>query len=415
MKTSQLQAVFISFILVFSSSAWGAKNLSWADCVQLVRQNNPDLVSSGQTVKANEAAEGTTLSEFFPDIYGALTYEHSNESDHAYGATLNFSQNLFNGYADWTRWKQSQWATVVSRNDDQLTKAQVSDDLVNAFESLRYALNAEKLSQKILQRREENLRLVELRFESGRENKGSVLLSRANLEQAKFELLQAQNVEAEARGKLAKVLNLDENTVLNLTDDIPLQEPAATPPDFYQLALGTPDVQRALAQERSAQAGITLGKSGFFPTLGVSASTGNTDTIFFPEQNNWSVAATLKIPLWNGNHDLSAYHQAVATAIATENQTVSVKSSVAVKLRQNYLAYVESVAKLKVDSQFQVAAQTRADIGRNKYNNGLLSFEDWDTIENDLINRERALLQSRRDRVLAEAAWAQAQGQGVIP
>jgi len=30
-----------------------------------------------------------------------------------------------------------------------------------------------------------------------------------------------------------------------------------------------------------------------------------------------------------------------------------------------------------------------------------MSFEDWDIIENDLINRQKAVLQSRRDRVTA--------------
>jgi hypothetical protein len=44
-----------------------------------------------------------------------------------------------------------------------------------------------------------------------------------------------------------------------------------------------------------------------------------------------------------------------------------------------------------------------------------MSFEDWDRIENDLIQRQKTVLQSQRDRVTAEAAWEQAQGKGVIP
>jgi hypothetical protein len=57
----------------------------------------------------------------------------------------------------------------------------------------------------------------------------------------------------------------------------------------------------------------------------------------------------------------------------------------------------------------------RAEIARSKYNNGLLSFEDWDLIENDLINRQKALLVSVRERVTAEAGWEQARGEGAIP
>ncbi|MGZ3696004.1 MAG: TolC family protein, partial [Bdellovibrionota bacterium] len=67
-----------------------------------------------------------------------------------------------------------------------------------------------------------------------------------------------------------------------------------------------------------------------------------------------------------------------------------------------------------VDQGFRDAATVRAEIARTKYNNGLQTFEDWDTIENDLITRQKAYLQSKRARVTAEAAWEQAQGIGVL-
>jgi hypothetical protein len=44
-----------------------------------------------------------------------------------------------------------------------------------------------------------------------------------------------------------------------------------------------------------------------------------------------------------------------------------------------------------------------------------MTFEDWDIIENDLIQRLKTFLQSQRDRVIAEASWELAQGKGVIP
>jgi outer membrane protein TolC len=85
------------------------------------------------------------------------------------------------------------------------------------------------------------------------------------------------------------------------------------------------------------------------------------------------------------------------------------------KLKQMYRAFVESLEKLKVDRDFLEAASVRAEIARSKYNNGLLSFEDWDIIENDLITKQKTYLQSERDVILAEAAWQQTRGKGIIP
>ena len=46
---------------------------------------------------------------------------------------------------------------------------------------------------------------------------------------------------------------------------------------------------------------------------------------------------------------------------------------------------------------------------------GLISFQDWDTIENDLISNQKTILVNLRDAIAAEAAWEQAQGKGYIP
>ena len=51
---------------------------------------------------------------------------------------------------------------------------------------------------------------------------------------------------------------------------------------------------------------------------------------------------------------------------------------------------------------------------RHKYNIGLLDFENWDIIENELINYQKQELLSVRDSVNAEANWEQAIGQSAF-
>ena len=66
-------------------------------------------------------------------------------------------------------------------------------------------------------------------------------------------------------------------------------------------------------------------------------------------------------------------------------------------------------------NEFLKAAEVRSEIARAQYQNGLLSFEDWDLIENDLIDKQKAMLTSQRDAVVARAAWEKMLGTGVIP
>jgi outer membrane protein TolC len=201
----------------------------------------------------------------------------------------------------------------------------------------------------------------------------------------------------------------------DLQDDIPLSDPPEMRPDFPAIADETPDLRTAEAQERSARAEIRSSRSYFFPRLDLGGAAGRTGDSFFPEDNHWSVGVTLTVPLFDGGRDWYGSKGAVSSWEASLQNRLSVRRQLLSKLEQLFHAYVEAIAKLRVDQSFRDAAVLRAEVARRKYNNGLLSFDDWDVIENDLIARQRSSLLSERDRVIAEAAWEQGQGKGVIP
>ncbi|MEZ5405875.1 MAG: TolC family protein [Verrucomicrobiia bacterium] len=84
-------------------------------------------------------------------------------------------------------------------------------------------------------------------------------------------------------------------------------------------------------------------------------------------------------------------------------------------LAQDYKTLVDAVERVKIDEERLQAAALRAEIAEKQYRNGLISFQDFETITNDYINLQRTALTSRRDAVIAEANWEQSQGKGVLP
>ena len=56
----------------------------------------------------------------------------------------------------------------------------------------------------IHKRREQNAKVVQLRFESGRENKGALLLAKAYIQESQYEMLRAQT--AATKAKIAKAM-----------------------------------------------------------------------------------------------------------------------------------------------------------------------------------------------------------------
>ena len=413
-------AAFLLY-LVFSTPSH-AELLTWEACVARAGQNNPELRAAQENLSSSAYQTRAAGSGFLPQLSAGVNYTDQSTSfatstfgtTSTYSASVTATQNLFAGFQDQAKVAQSRANQDVTQASLDATKAKVSFDLKSAFAGLLYAQNYLKLTESIIQRRAENMRLVELRFEGGWENKGSLLLSKASLSQAELDHLQAQHAVQVAQEQLANVLGENRAEDIQITGDIPLAEPAQTL-DLQQLAQQTPDHRQAIGQEQAASAGVTLARSPLYPSLNLTGSTGRQGNNWIPDNDSHSVGVSLSIPLYSGGRDYYGTKSAVSNLSAATYNRERVDQQLITKLRQAYTAYVEAVQRLKVNQAFVDAATARAEIARNKYDNGLLTFEDWDIIENDLISRQTALVQSQRDRITTEAAWEQAQGKGVIP
>ena len=420
-------AFFASLISFGAENQAGANQFTWEQCVQLATDHNDDLRAAQETLQANRETRKGADSNYYPQISGAINYTYSDTNGSSsttttltagnsstYSTSLSASENLFSGLSDQGKIDQARANEQVARANLQSVKATLSYNLKVAFAGLIYAQNSIKIDQEIIKHREDNLRMIELRFESGEENKGSVLLTKANLEQAKFTLLEAIDHLETAKAALAKAMGLDDYDDLGIIGTVPVTVPP-TRLDYKSLALGAPDYLQSVAQEGVADAGVTIARSAFFPILSLTGSLANSGSSWFPSSQRWSVGAGITFPIFNGGHDYYGTRsalQSLSAAVSTKKSTFKQDIN---KLKTAYTNYIEAVQKLEVDRLYEQAAVVRDKIGRQQYNNGLINFNSFDIIEGDYIAREGNLLQSEQNRIVQEAAWEQTQGKGVIP
>jgi outer membrane protein len=420
--------IVLSFLLI-SSFAQG-RILTWQDCVDLLREKNTDLIAAQHSLSATKELEGVSKSRFFPQLSASLSETQSNTNlssltltdqdrfSRSYSAQLNLSQNLFAGFSDMSKFHQAEANSKVAEASLQIMKAKLSADLKQAFQSVIYAEDFVRLAEEIQRRRKDNLRMVDLRFESGRENKGSALLSKAYFAQAQFDVLQAAHQADVTQDQLAFVLGLNRTEELRVSktanESLQLINPSEVKINFSELIQTVPDYIQLKYKEIAAKEDVFVNRANFYPSLDLNGSYGKSDTTFFPNSDRWSATLVLTIPLFNGGRDWAASRSASETAAAASSYLKGANLQILVKLKTAYQNYLEAVEKEKVDESFRSAQEVRANIARDKYNNGLMTFDDWDVVENDLISREKASLQSHRDRVIQESTWEQVQGIGVL-
>lgn len=400
--------------------------LTWNMCVLEAARNHPDLAAAEEALGKARAQYAANYANFLPQLSANASGTRSNNTlnlgplgmvgniQNNFSAGLAAQQNLFAGFRDTAQVKKSRADWDAAEATYRLTKAQVSNDLKNAFAKLLFAQEQRQLTRDIAARRRENVRLVQLRFEIGRENKGSYLRTKADDRAATFEVAQAERALRVAQRELNKALGRNEWNPVMVKGTFQIPAPGEVPP-FQKMALETPAFRQVEAQVRGANAGVLLARSESFPTLDANASIGRSGTTWFPDGDRWSLGATFNYAFFPGGRNIFDLRSAKAEQKRNQFNLQSAGHQIAFTLDQAFSRFQDASEKIEVQQEFLQAAEVRAEIARSQYANGLLSFQDWDLIESDLITQQKQMLATRRDAVIAEAAWEQAQGKGSIP
>lgn len=430
METRHTIRLILTATFLFSASpAPATERITWQDCVDRVARQNPEIAAAREKLSSSTSKKKAAYSGFLPKLTGSGNVNRGNSYSFSQlggvplntpagdssvsSVSLQLTQNIFAGFRDASLVEQTQANEEVSVATLDQSAVQASYDLRSAFAGLLYAQSYLDLSERIIKRREENAQLVELHFESGIENKGSVMLSKAFVGQARYDKTVARNDFDVARQQLARVMGLDDAKEFTISGGMPLSEPGPEP-DLKAIAKATPVYRQSQAEEASRRAGVDLARANFYPSLdltGTLSAQGNNGP---PSTSKRSLMLGMSLPIFAGGQDYHSYKSAAAEYAAASYQRQGTDLKLLPTLKKAFRSWAESVEKVRVDKAFVEAAEVRAEIARKKYNNGLLSFDEWDIIENDLINKQKAYLVSERDRALAEAAWELAKGGGAI-
>jgi len=70
----------------------------------------------------------------------------------------------------------------------------------------------------------------------------------------------------------------------------------------------------------------------------------------------------------------------------------------------------DAIDNVSVEKMFLGAAQERAKIAQAQYSNGIINFDDWIIIEDNLVSAKKAYLNVQANLLITEANWVQAKG-----
>lgn len=398
------------------------KALSFEDCLAEAVKNNPDLSASRESVQKAIYQYRQSIAGFYPQLNLSATtrigtqtstglYSTAPQNQVSLGATL--TQNLFNGFTDKTAVEKNYALMRVSELDYTMAKVQLSYDLKNAFTQVVYSRQLVELASEILKQRKLNVDMVRLNFEAGTEHKGSYLLSEAYFHQAVFSQNQAARNLKASLAALAHTMG--RNEIIEVSVDGDFQIVPVENNDISKIIPAHPQYLQDQEKINAAKAALMASNGAFFPTLSLNASYSMFDNHFFPQNQSWYFGGTISYPLFSFAQNFYASKMAQMDLEIGKLQTKSLYNLLMADIETSYENATSAINNVSIQNEFLKASEVRAKIARVQYANGLLSFENWDLIENDLITRQQNLLSAKRDAALSEINFEKVSGRSIIP
>lgn len=386
--------------------------LTLQESIDIFEKIDLEISSAKKNLESSNYSLEESRSKYYPEVKLELSLDKndvepgSSASGQSMTQALKINQNIFNGFSDSLNVDATKTQLQIDKNKFLLSKASRISYFKNIFINAVYNKKLKQLAERILQQRTENLKILELNFQSGREHKGTLLLIQAYLEEAKFDLFQAEKNYQLALQDLSESLQLKSNDPIDVNEQFDLEDPRGDIND-QELTLNLASYKIALLEEQNLKISKDIAQANFSPTLDLYGKVYKEGPEAGQLSNHWTMGVLLTVPLFSGGKDYYNLQNKKGSLSAASTSTVAKAKDLASTARTLWGQWIVSAEKCKFNLAFQNAAVLRSIISRKKYSNGLITFDDWDDIENKLIDREKDYLKSLRDKWIAESEWIQ--------
>jgi outer membrane protein TolC len=414
-------SAFVLVCFITSGSAFAEEILTWKQCVSEAREAHPDLYTAQALMQQAEADKRIAAGALQPKLSLSLSSQESFttakvnrsnlSSSHSY--SLSAQKLLYDGHKTSSQVASAKELIKGAQSNYNIVAADLRFALRTAFTQLLKAQELVGLAGEIAERRQNNVRLISLRYRGGREHLGSLRQSEADLAEAEFEVSQAKRGLVLAQTTLASALGRDIHKPLRVQGAFKAADLSVTKPDLALLVKNNPLFQQLDTKSKAARFDLDAAKSAFSPELYLTSSIGNgsIDSLPFNDLEG-NAGFTLSVPIYEGGAGRARVTKAMAVLSQKNAEEKSGYLQLFNTLEESWKNFQDARQMVVVKRKFLEAALERSTIANAQYSNGLITFDDWVIIENNLVSAKKEFLNAGADMLIAEAQWIQAKGEG---
>jgi TolC family type I secretion outer membrane protein len=382
-------------ILLLSSlapfSLHAAAKLTLPEAIDSALANHPSIRSARESMNAGMGRVTQAASPYQPHVQVSTGYSENHASGGAFGdtvtknyaTTLSVNQMLY----DFGKTGNALDAADFGARSAETDVDRVMQDVVLNVKQAYYALlQAKKLlivAEQTLAQTEGHFKRAEAFFRAGSRPRFDVTRAEVDVNSARLGLINAQSSVRLRTIALSNAMGVEPAAGIDVEDIF--SQPSAIPSLEQAQAdalKNRPEMLKAGADIRSAEARVRTERSNYLPTLSASAAyswaNGTTEMGEFGGAqlkgdigNNWNAGVTLSLPLYEGGLTRGRVGEARANQRMLEAQREALRQSILLEVNQAYADIDSASARISVMDSSLKNARESLELARGRYEAGV--------------------------------------------
>lgn len=419
---------FLLFFLLCASAAPAQQTWTLQDCIDYALKHNIQVQKNRINEERGEVSlwqdKGTLLPSLsfntnqgvgyrpFTEVISIVQGDQvtSTRSNVTYQGTygLNANITLWNGGINHKNIKAQELQNRITALTTEQSELTIQEQIAQFYVQIMYTREAEKVNEQLLTTAQSQYnRGVEM-MAQGQMAKADVVQLEAQLNSAKYSVVNTKTQLANYKRQLKALLELDLNTPFDITGNIPTDEqvlslvPSAQ--EAYSKALEMrPEIKSAELSIEAANMQLDIAKRGFLPTIGASASLGSNHST--GSKNGWgeqmktnlnmSAGINFSVPIFDNRRNMTNVKNAKLQQVTSKLDLQDKKNTLSNTIEQYWL-------NANNGQQNYIAAKSRAksqeasyELLNEQFQNGLKNTVDVLQGRDNVISAEQDMLQSK--------------------
>ena len=420
MKTTGLTIAFAA--LLSAGTAHAAQGWTLDKCIEYAIENNiqvrqSDIAAQNRDVDYNSArsnrlpglSAGASQSwSFGRSITADNTYANTNTASTSF--SLGTDVTLFAGRRLTGNIQIAELSLEAAKSDLERIKDDIRVQVAQSFIQIVY--NRSILDVALNQVSIDSMQVERLSALAaiGKASSAEVASQKATLAQSRLSVTQAENNLRLSILTLTQLLELPSPEGFDIirpdTEQLEFAIPD-NPETIYAQALDIkPSIKTEEIRLEQANKNITVAKSGFYPTLSLSAGAGTnyytssnrpSDSFGSQLNNNFNqhIGLNLNIPIFSRNSNRNSVRSARLNLMNQELQLDNVKKQLYKEIQQAYYNAVASRSRYDSSREVEASAQESFDLVQAKYESGKANITEFNESKNRLVTAQADVIKYR--------------------